>query len=74
MGAFSTGSGYTRFPDVEAEIEEMSKCSRSDWRRRAKQLHNETLVCLVRKIGRDDGETAGPLLMELGKRTVRIAT
>ena len=73
MSASSTGSGYTRWPDVEAEIEEISKFPRPEWRRRAKRLQSETLVCLVRQIDRDDGQTAGALLMELSRRAIRTS-
>jgi hypothetical protein len=64
MGVFSGDSGYTRFPDVEAEIQEMSKFPYSEWLRHKKHLHTETLVFLIWQIGRDNGETAGALVME----------
>lgn len=74
MSVSSTGRGYTRWPDVEAEIEEISKCPRPEWRRRVRQLHSETLVYLVRQIDRDDGPTAAALLMELSRCAIRTST
>ena len=53
MSVSANGSGYTRWPDVDSEIEAISKCPRPEWRRRAKQLHSETLVCLIEQIGND---------------------
>jgi RNA polymerase sigma factor (sigma-70 family) len=73
MSVSANGSGYTRWPDVDAEIEAISKCPRPEWRRRAKQLRSETLVCLIGQIRNDNGEIAGALQMELSRRTMRIA-
>jgi DNA-directed RNA polymerase specialized sigma24 family protein len=64
----------TRFADVEAEILEMGRLPYSEWLRLMKKLHGETLVFLIRLIDRDTGDVAGPFLMELGKRTIRIST
>ena len=74
MSVSSDASGYTRFPDVEVEILEMSKYPYAEWLRRKKHLHTETLVSLIWQIGRDNGETAGPLIMEVTRRTIRIST
>ena len=73
MSVSANGSGYTRWPDVDAEIEAISKCPRPECRRRAKQLRSETLVCLIGQIRNDNGEIAGALQMELSRRTMRIA-
>ena len=45
----------------------------SDWIAEAKDVHNETLVFLIRHIRRADEELYSRLLQELGKRIIRLA-
>src|SRR5262245_2526188 len=69
-----SGTGYERWPDIEAEIQRVSGLNRSEWIGEAKHVQSETLVFMVQQIQRDDEQLFAALLQELSNRTVRIAT
>ena len=68
---------FTRFPDVDEEIQRVRILPPSHWVRGKTGFHTETVVFLVRQIVLqvvpDDGEVTGHLLMESSKRTIRTA-
>ena len=65
---------YERWPDIEAENQRVSALNRCQWIDEAKHVPNETLLFMIRQIGRDDEEFLGTLLLEMSNRTVNIST
>ena len=70
----ANGKAYERRADVEAEIQRVLCLHQSGWIAEAEDLQNETLVFLIRQIDRGDQELFGPLLQELSRRIVRLAS
>jgi hypothetical protein len=68
------GTSYERWNDIESEMKDIARRPPSQWIARLKEIHNETLVFVLRRAGPNDRELYAPLVQELFRRTRRIAT
>ena len=68
-----SGDRYVRPPNIDAEILRMRRLARSQWVAQARNLQNETLVCLIRLTHQDDPSVCGSLIEELQKRITHRA-
>ncbi len=67
------GKPYERSATVHNEIGRMLRLPQSDWMAEAPDLHNETVVFLMRRARRSQEELYGLLVLELTKRINRLA-
>jgi len=67
------GNPYTRWPDIQAEIQRLMRLPQSNWVAEANDVENETLVFLIRQVRNGDQRVYGALYQELSRRTMRIA-
>ena len=70
----ATRTGYRRWKDIEAEIQRVLRLPESDWVAGRQHFRNETLVVLLKQIREGSEAIAGPLLDEISRRTIRIAS
>jgi hypothetical protein len=68
------GTSYERWKDILSEMKGIARRPPSQWIAERKEIHNETLVFLLRRAGRNDLELYTALAEELFRRTRRIAT
>src|SRR5271166_5285404 len=68
------GTSYERWKDILSEMKDIARRPPSQWIAMRTEIHNETLVFVCRRAGRNDGELYAVLVEELFRRTRRIAT
>src|SRR5215831_678254 len=69
----ANGTAYARWKDVRQEIRKVCRLPHSKWILLAKDLNNETLVYLIKQTHRVEKEVFTTLVVELIRRTVRLA-
>src|SRR6266446_9538458 len=71
--ATAEGKQYQRPAAVKEEIDRVLSLDHSGLQAAARQIRDETLVYLIRHLGRSDDELRGELLQELSRHIVRQA-
>jgi hypothetical protein len=73
MSTIAPASKYKRWPDLEAEIQRVSRLPQAHWLSELPDLHDETVAYLTMRTDKGMPQLFASLLQEVAKRTVAVA-